>query len=129
MKTINSSEYEGYIWRSDSDSPQLVNGSFELTLEESENPFVIEGFLYSPKEKKSLTIKNFDGKYFIKEYNLVNMEGIDKEDILWMANSGFRRKGLYLHFIQFWRAKIDKMNLDMEVLEPAELVFVGFVNK
>lgn len=54
---IEKSIYEGYIWRSDANKPQIVNGEFELDEPDVENPFIVEGMLYDATRCLSISIK------------------------------------------------------------------------
>jgi CRISPR type III-associated protein (TIGR04423 family) len=103
----------------------------------SVNPFIIEGQLSDGKT--SISIKYVDGNYIVKKYALSDMEDIEKKEIYYLPNrmKELDNKSLKLCFNQYWRPKADKYcagNIDnpdsvdngMQVLQPAELVFVGF---
>lgn len=118
--------YEGYIWKSNENQPQVFNGAEEvvITLDEQANPFVMEGQLFDGKE--SVSIRYADGKFF------VNRVKIDAENGEWSECSYFGNRGELtnkkLKFRQYWKAEIDEKCENMQVLQPAALVFVGFEN-
>jgi CRISPR type III-associated protein (TIGR04423 family) len=141
---IEKAKYQGYLWYSDEQVPKILDDEvFELEIGNTQNPFIIEGQLFDGIH--SISIKFIDGKYIVKQFIISDFEGIDKDDLYLYPN---RMKilddnNLKLHFCQYWRAKADKYcggdtndtnRLDskdngMLVLQPAELVFVGFKNK
>ena len=119
---IEKSKYVGYIWYSDQSKPDVKNGEdFKLEIKDDVNPFIIEGQLYDGK--KSISIKFVDGKYLVKEYNLEELKGLDMIEQTFYAHRMDNKK---LKFKQYWRPQKDELCEDMGVLQPAELVFVGF---
>ena len=123
---IEKSKYQGYIWYSNESKPAKVidNEDFEIEIADDENPFIIEGQLYDGK--KSINIKYVDGKYLFKEYDMVKLNGAEMSEQVFYSH---RMDGKKLKFNQYWRPENDKNCCDMEVLQPAELVFVGFNDK
>lgn len=117
--------YEGYLWPSDKSEPLvcnnenlkgIVNVSDYLT-----NPFIVEGFLYSRSDNTSFTIKYTDGEYFIRQYSDIT---VDKKNVkTYLSNRMNDRK---LRFLQNWIAVPDGNCCGFEVLQPSEVVFVGF---
>lgn len=63
--------FDGYYWYSDAEKPKQTNFG---PLKEGEIPFVIEGFLYNDKTKLSISIKNYNGKYLINQFDLNQVE-------------------------------------------------------
>ncbi len=120
---IEKSTYQGYLWYSDEKQPQVFdNKAFELEIADAANPFIIEGQLYDGK--KSVSIKYVDGKYTVKSYETDRLEGEAQEQVF----HSHRMDGKRLKFKQFWKEQPDGLCEDMQVLQPAELVFVGFDN-
>lgn len=119
---IEKSKYEGYLWYSDKNEPDIIdnNTEFELEITDTKNPFIIEGQLYDGE--KSISIKHVDGQYIVKEYDMSNLKTLEKEPKSFKAN----RMKRWLNFNQYWRAGNDSLCENMEVLQPAELVFIGF---
>ena len=132
MEQIEKSTYQGYLWYSDEKKPTVLNHEdFEITLDEKINPFVIEGHLFDGKQ--SISIKYVDGKYIVKKYVL---DGLPKEDCTEQSFLANRMGDIkVLKFRQYWRERReqreqkDDLCEGMPVLQPAELVFVGFNDK
>lgn len=121
---IEKSKYEGYLWYSDTSTPDIKTGEeFGIEINEDANPFIIEGQLFDGK--KSVSIKYVDGKYVVNTYDLEKLDGVFQEREFHSYRMGDRR----LKFKQYWRPQKDELCEDMQVLQPAELVFVGFNNK
>lgn len=121
---IEKSIYEGYLWYSNEHKPKvLINELYELEISDNANPFIIEGQLFD--RTKSISIKYVDGKYIKKVFLLSDFKGITKTAQQFIPNR-MNLNGKLLTFNQYWRPQEDEFCKDMEVLQPAELVFVGF---
>lgn len=117
---------EGYIWRSDAEIPVIITPDDVVELKNEEIPFVIEGQLFDGKT--SYSIKYVDGNYLVKEYV------VDSMDFNHMNNhikhyQSHRMEGKILKFLEYWETRKDPLCLDMEVLQPTKVVFVGFEEK
>lgn len=129
MIEIKGNKMEGYLWYSDQDTPLVYDGTeVSLELNDSDNPFVIEGQLYDTEKDISYSIKYVDGKYLKKEYpqDIKDKDQSDCEIIekSYMSN---RMDDKVLHFMEIWRpSESEPLCEGMSVLQPAELVFVGF---
>ena len=120
---IEKSTYQGYLLYSNEKQPQVFdNEAFELEIADDANPFIIEGQLYDGK--KSVSIKYVDGKYIVKSYETDSLTGEFQEQVF----HSHRMDGKRLKFKQFWKEQPDDLCEGMKVLQPAELVFVGFNN-
>ena len=118
---IEKSKYQGYLWYSDKKEPQVLNNEvFELEIADSSNPFVIEGKLFDGQ--KSISIKYVDGKYIVNTYDLDALDGVMQEQKFY----SHRVDGKQLKFRQIWKEQPDELCEGMQVLQPAELFFVGF---
>jgi CRISPR type III-associated protein (TIGR04423 family) len=115
---------EGYIWYSDKPQPEkIAEEQYSLELDESKNPFVVEGQIYSEDEKSSYSIKYVDGKYIVIKYELGKL-GEDYDEKPFIAN---RLKNVArIKFRQYWKQVKDDLCEGMTTLVPAEYVFVGF---
>ncbi len=122
---IEKSRYQGYVWYSDQTKPEVLNNEeFGEEFRDNENPFIVEAQLFDTVNKKSYSIKYVDGKYICKEYNLADFKGVEKEELSFVAH---RIEGVTkLYFNQYWREEADQKCNGMMVLQPKELVFVGF---
>lgn len=121
---IEKSKYQGYLWFSNAKEPHVINNEdLEIEKSEAENPFIIEGQLFDGK--KSISIKYVDGKYIYKTYMLAELKDEFQEQLFFAHRMGDKQ----LKFRQYWREVPDDCCEGMEVLQPAELVFVGFKNK
>ncbi len=116
--------YEGYIWMSNSNKPDVINNSvLDKNKFEQGNPFVIEGQLYNEKDRKSISIKYIDGRYLIQCYDITDTDLKEKSYKQYISNRIDRKK---LKFVQRWIPKADVLCEGMKALQPAELVFIGF---
>ena len=125
---INKSKYEGYLWYSDNNEPDdYHNEDFpELIIDDNENPFIMEGQLFDCVNQVSIRIKYIDGKYDFKEIKLTELENMTFEEYAYCAH---RMGDVKLKFRQYWKEEPDALCEGMPVLQPAELVFVGFYKK
>lgn len=127
---IEKSKYQGYIWYSNENKPRVFDGKelFELELKDGENPFVVEGFLCDGK--KSISIKFVDGRYIVNTYNLnallQDKELYDERELRFADSKNLKE---VLLFRYYWHAEKDDLCDGMEVLQPAEVVFMGFTEK
>ena len=145
--TINGN-FEGYLWKSDKQVPEVYEGNNPLpveTFDDDTNPFVIEGQLYDSKTGQSVSIKYVDGEYKIKKYYIDNSdsnhpsfssvikseEGEEKveihcevKELHYKGNS--KLEGRNLHFYELWEEKTDPLCCKMKVLEATKVIFAGF---
>lgn len=123
-RTINIEQCQGYIWKSDTDKPQVFNDcACNLELDDSANPFILEAMLYDTQKQDSYMIKYVDGRHLVQEYNLFNKFD-DVTEISVLPN---RMEGVAaIKMKQFWKAKPDTICNGFETLTPAEIVFAGF---
>lgn len=122
---IPKAKYQGYIWRSDSDSPEVLTGDKnDDMLDPKDNSFIIEGNLWDEATGASISIRYIDGRYYIHRTTLTTEDL--KNDKKYVAHriDGYK----YLRFVQLWETREDPMCEGMEVLEPSKLVFIGFTN-
>ena len=66
---IEKKKYQGYLWYSNEQKPQIIVGQSEwgIQIDESTNPFIIEGQLWDEESRTSVSIKYIDGQYYKKE--------------------------------------------------------------
>lgn len=129
---IKKSQYTGYVWMSNSDTPIVLdNEDFEMDINDSANPFVIEAQLYDKEAKTSMSVKYVDGKHIQKLYEDVSASctGPNVEIKEYVANPRIGNKTLM--FLQYWDEKddLDNLRCGMKELRPGKMVFVGFKTK
>ena len=129
MKTINIKNCEGYLWWSDQQIPQVYqNEALDICLDETTNPFVVEGQLYDKESCTSYSVKYVDGQYVIKDYKFVEQDfaNPDNERKYFFSN---RMDGRWLKFLRYWEEIKDENCMGMPVLTFTKNVFVGFKEK
>lgn len=126
METIKISKCEGYLWWSDKQEPKIYDGDvLDITLDETNNPFVVEGQLYDKEENMSYSIKYVDGQYLINICKVENRDFMNKDNELKSFLSN-RMGGRWLKFLRYWEEKEDENCMKMPVLTFTKNVFVGF---
>ena len=127
IDNIPAGRYQGYIWYSDQQKPQVLNDvpfdGLELT---AGNPFIIEGQLLDTEERLSYSIHFVDGAYLAYRYNL---DDLPKDSPVLTYVASFADAPGALKFISVWREEADPLCEGMQVLTPAENVFAGFENR
>jgi len=129
MKTINIKNCEGYLWWSDQQIPQVYQDeSLDICLDNSKNPFVVEGQLYDKECLMSYSIKYVDGQYLIKVYKVDEQDFVnpDNEQRTFLSN---RMDNRWLKFLRYWEEVKDENCMGMPVLTFTKNVFVGFKEK
>lgn len=126
--TIEKGMYEGYMWMSDASSPQIYDGTKEVAfeLDDSANPFVIEGNLWDKSRRMSVCVRFVDGAYHVRTVNVTEEDerSQDNSEKTFVAH---RLKGVKaLRYLQYWTESKDAFCENMPVLRPDKLVFVGF---
>lgn len=119
------SEYIGYLWYSDRELPEMVNGAVVFS-EGIENHFIIEGHLYAIDGSRSISIKEVGGEVIIGEVKwkeIPEMVVLEKKLFLQHAANGF------VEFVQAWVPEKDVECENFEVLVPAWIAFTGFIKK
>jgi len=124
MKKIEKSKYSGYLWKSDQKAPEVIfEEEREFILDDKQNPFIVEGFLYNGKT--SYSIRYVDGKHLVSKFILSELPKEFTPQTYIPCFKGVEG----LNFRQYWKPEPDPLCEGMEVLKPAQLVFVGFKNK
>lgn len=128
METIKINNCEGYLWWNDQQAPKVYDGgAFDLCFDESKNPFVVEGQLYSIDENMWYGIKYVDGQYIINKYkvNDDDLSNIANEIKYYLSN---RMDGRWLKFLRFWEP-VEEGDKNCEGMKPLVItknVFIGF---
>lgn len=120
---IEKSKYTGYIWYSDVKEPEVFHETGkEFSFNNNQNPFVVEGWLTNGN--KSFHVQHVDGKHNIYEYDLNELKDVEHKEHEFIPSF---KECKMLVFNQYWRPETDKLCEDMQVLVPAEFVFVGLI--
>lgn len=125
-------KYNGYIWLSNQKQPRVLVDEVLGDFVPNDEAFIVEGFLFDGNN--SYSIKFIDGKYLVNKFVVEASDYNDKNvvDKYFVHNKVDKIGNKKLHFLQFWRTKDDEFcktrTFDGKVLQPAELVFVGFDN-
>ena len=129
MEAIKINKCEGYLWWSNQQEPKVCQDeAIDICLDETKNPFVVEGQLYDKEEKKSYSIKYVDGQYLINEFKVEedDLTNPDNETKCYFSN---RMENKWLKFLRYWEEKEDKNCMGMPVLTLTKHVFIGFKEK
>lgn len=135
IHTINRTAYQGYLWYSDEQIPKVFdNEEVGLELDDTANPFIVEGQLYDMTEDRSISIKFIDGKYIIntysgktRQFNDFSGEKLTEGIIEQYAPSSRLNLGdKVLYFARIWVETEDVINDNWNTLCPSGLVFKGF---
>lgn len=119
--------YEGYTWWSNSQKPivYIANETLPNWPVNTDNPFIVEGNLFDKINQLSYSIKYIDGDYLVMRFDLNELKDSDFILKSYLPNR-FPNEIQSLCFKEFWKAMPDEFCNDMQVLKPAETVFVGF---
>ena len=127
METIDKARYEGYVWMSDRQEPSIIlpDEEFGLTLNDADNPFVVEGNLWDATSRVSIMIKYVDGKYIVRRTVVTDecIKNATKKEFLPHRIEGVKK----LKFLQCWDEVEDPLCENMVTLQPGKLVFMGFI--
>lgn len=132
MNIDKNKKYEGYIWMSDSEKPDVLKDEeLKTDFTNVKNPFVIEAQLFNKESLTSYSIKFIDGKYHIKEFKLEEKDLV--EPIHFVPKSRLETKSKSeivksLKFKQLWEVQKegDPLCEGMKTKVPTALVFIGF---
>ena len=120
---IERGNYEGYVWMSNNNKPDIIDGEYENELNPSANPFIIEAQLFNGTS--SYSVRYVDGRYHVLCYE-VNPEDLLDNDVISRTFQSHRMEGKILSFLEYWKEENDELCMDMPVLVPAVMVFIGF---
>ena len=124
INEIPQRKYEGYIWFSDQNEPQVLHNEIFDFNTVATNPFIIEAILYA--EGKSIHILH-DGTYKIFEHDLEAYKngGAILEDKEYLPHR-LGEKVNTVCFKQIWMEEADALCEDYPVLKLKATVFCGF---
>lgn len=132
IKDIKPLAYEGYLWMSDKEMPDVYSNETIILPEDGDNPFVVEGQLYNRENGLSYSIKYIDGQYVVQEFYVTDadIKNPDNQEKTYISN---RMKERTLKFLRYWEEVLDEDNFTDEnnpkglpVLTQTKNVFIGF---
>ena len=127
IKEIEARYYEGYLWMSDAEEPQIVENAIVTLPDEGANPFVVEGQLYDNAGGISYSIKYVDGQYVIKKYIVTENDKKNPNEIkTYLSN---RMGDRWLRFLRYWEKDTNTDPYEWPVLTQTKNVFIGFCKK
>ena len=114
---------DGYDWLSNSPRPVFVDGQSIQHSWFRQLPFVVEANFYAEKEGISLQVKNIDGSYSVRQFNLRELpEKCHERQYLLDATNDQR----YL-MVEAWHEDTDDHLEGMSTFVPAWSAFKGFI--
>ncbi len=126
LTDIPQTEYEGYLWISDSQKPSKIDGKYDFS-NISINPFIAEGNLKARDRSVSISIRHAGNKLLIYQYDLDKISKIPKDQITVRNYLALRIEGVKsMQFITVWMAGEDSLAKNFKTLKPLFQVFNGF---
>ncbi|GAA4829466.1 TIGR04423 family type III CRISPR-associated protein [Algivirga pacifica] len=127
LTDIPHGNYEGYLWYSNSRQAEVIESNepkMPAFPEERSIPFIIEGMLYERSSKRSIHIKNLNGKYVITQFDFDHYpeEEIIVEDRYYLVNG----QKFKMHISELWKTQPLEEGSKFEALAPIAHVFSGF---
>ena len=138
INQIKALPYEGYLWMSDKEQPQIYNQENISLPKEGDNPFVVEGMLYNKANELSYSIRFVDGEYIVQEFKVTqaDIKNPENQEKVYEPNRMDDLKGKRLRFLRYWEEVLDEDNYKDEqnpdglpVLTLTKNVFIGFKEK
>lgn len=116
-------DYEGYLWYSNQRTPLILRQKKISSGIFTKLPFIIEGMLYSRRDKISLTIRTVNGQYQVFQADLKNNDVFLKETIyLSHRTAGFSNYRL----VEAWQSVPSTQTAGLKVDQLAFTAFAGF---
>ena len=122
LSSIPKGNYEGYVWMSDQDKPEILNGQ-DIPRHIGGQSFIQEALLWDADKGRSVHVRHV-GQIQVVCYDLKDKHLNDEVSFLSHRMGDHKR----LMFKRTWEEEKDPACADMEVLVPGELIFVGFGN-
>ena len=124
ISEIQQLTYEGYLWMSDAEEPQIMENTKVTLPSEGANPFVVEGQLYNEAKGISYSIRYVDGQYTIYEHTVTAEDKKSPNEMkTYLSN---RMENKLLQFLRYWEEETGENDLGWPVLTQTKNVFVGF---
>lgn len=125
IQNIPKEQYQGYLWYSDAEMPEIIDNNFDQVAQLTKIPFVIEGNLYCASKRLSIQIKHIDGDYWITQVILPEVDNQQYYEETYLAHDipDYHK----FRMLEAWEPQADELLAGMEALEPAWSAFAGFV--
>lgn len=127
LKEIPKMAFEGYVWKSDESSPEVLQNQVYDFQSISKNPFIIEALLFSKENNISIHIQH-TCIYQIAEYDLNALK--EKEAVFekkeYLPHPHRLKDISKVNFQQVWMEEKDPLCESMPVLKLKAIIFCGF---
>ncbi len=76
IQSLPKTSWEGYVWDSDATKPLPFSKTDTVDFDSilKELPFVVEGYLYNEEKKISITIRHFNGTYYLYKTSAIRTD-------------------------------------------------------
>lgn len=125
LAAFTQRKYTGYLWLSDQTSPRVLqNEALDLQIYSTQNPFIVEAWLYCKEEGISISIAH-TGNYTITSFPIdeLKKQYPNSEEKVYL---GHKLHDLKPKFTQLWAPQADPLCSNMETLTIKAIVFTGF---
>ena len=115
--------YQGYVQFSD----RPIDKTKDIFLETDpritdEKGFIYEAHFYNEKEKKSISIRQINNKWFVSETDISNIDDNDIQEYL----TDIEKFNYKVKMTQIWEKENDPLCENMKVKKLKKVVFAGF---
>ena len=115
--------YQGYVQfshrRIDKTKDIFVETDPRIT---DEKGFIYEAHFYNEKEKKSISIRQINNKWFVSETDISNIDDNDIQEYL----TDIEKFNYKVKMAQIWEEENDPLCENMKVKKLKKVVFAGF---
>jgi len=116
-------DYQGYVQFSDREIKKLKDIFLENNPKiEDEEGFVYEAHFYNEKEKKSISIRQINDKWFVSKIDISNIDEKDIQEYL----TDIEKFNYKVKMAQIWEEENDPLCENMKVKKLKKVVFAGF---
>ena len=132
MKKIDISEidysltYEGYIWYSNKQKPEIIKGNLFTKAIFTSLPFIVEGNFYNDSTGCSISISHIDGFYIVRQASLKGLPETQIKEQEYIAHD--LEDISKIKILQYWEeGQHDELLAGMTTLIPTWQAFKGFI--
>jgi|SRR5690606_8918893 len=126
LSEIPSLKFQGYVWKSDQEEPEVLHNEPYDFSNDSETNFIVEALLYNEEKDISIHINHF-GDYNIVSYSLDQWKASDTtvEETCYLPHR-LGKKVSRVKFKKLWIHEKDPFCEGMPVKKLKAIVFCGF---